>query len=917
MVEYANMIGGLATPTRDGNDHHRGVLTDASSRMNRQRTNSFNTKPQYQYLSPETFTTPDCKGFNIDYYLETSGKSSQSPHRRLRRDTSTRTLRSLARYQRTRGNCNQYDTVPYTPSKLSKVMIAEYEPDISDIDTPFTTMPTRLSLNKKLPPKPIFRLENSPERRGLLDATDLSSSALQFPILQPSPVARKSAIEEISLTDSVAAEFHTQDSAFVVTSSFAYNSDTDSVFEVGTAQIGTAYGASTNIQLLTPPEDRNMAVPRVRETNASMKRLQFNQAKLANAPETDAAKNHVLEVPSGNDCLASPSHIASMKDNGSPLPKSQRLSRSSLINDKSSFPKVVDNVISRFSTHQETPLSTNIEKNDEPTVRSMIDVSSDDGLNDLSTRIIIDGSDGVTGIVAQDIPNDDLTEEITDNPLEVTDQGDFSQSAASPTNRDHIIQVATNTAIQAIAHSGPIGRSESQTTIGRKREMSLVPSTRFARNADRIVLGTSPPYSKVSTRLYIDEFPEDIEQSNTVLEKIARKTTPVAKPKGLSAATSKFGKRKSSLPDSAENKTLKPTELTLEKKQSLADRLSKPTASSAARANANAKSRKSEPASKSSAMSSVKNAGRGLKSRLSGMMRNRRTSEVVVMDPPISASISAPEQTFIQHNIPTVIVEKAPEIAPFVNDRDVGEEFASFYSEITYFTERVNQVGSVEHATNNSAGRSKLVSSQVVETSVEAADSTAQMADYPTSVAQHSVMSTAQVDAIFRKQDAPPSDSVIEHRIQTLSLGAPTRSPPSVPKSLVQVQGNGQNDVQATAGDGASDPPPRENGNDGHAHEQPLPSSVEDSLTEIKNTLDSLRHALTVERDPAQQIVLAGCAVFLTHKVQAINNNCKLRLLLQQAQDVMVLDASVEALAAKRTLRQLGHRVDAAIINHN
>lgn len=348
----------------------------------------------------------------------------------------------------------------------------------------------------------------------------------------------------------------------------------------------------------------------------------------------------------------------------------------------------------------------------------------------------------------------------------------------------------------------------------------------------------------------------------------------------------------------------------------MAERLSKPTASSAARANANAKSRKPEPASKSSAMSSVKNAGRGLKSRLSGMIRNRRTSEVVVMDSPIFASVSAPEQAFTQHDIPTVIVEKAPEIAPFVNDRDVGDEFASFYSEITYFNERVNQVGSFEHATNNSAGRSKLVSSHVVETSVEAADSTAQMADYPTSVAQHSVMSTAQVDAIFREQDAPPSDSVIEHRIQTLSLSAPTRTPPSIPNSHAQVQGNGQNDVQVTAGDGASDPPPRENGN-GHAHEQPLLPSVEDSLTEIKNTLDSLRHALTVERDPAQQIVLAGCAVFLTHKVQAINNNRKLRLLLQQAQDVMVLDASVEALAAKRTLRQLGHRVDAAIINHN
>ncbi|KAM0128208.1 hypothetical protein ACHAP3_008429 [Botrytis cinerea] len=910
------MIGGLATPTRDGNDHHRGVLTDASSRMNRQRTNSFSTKQQYQCLSPDSFTTPDCKGFNTDYYLETAGRSSQSPHRRLRRDTSTRTLRSLARYQQTRRDHNQYDTIPYTPSNLSKVMIAEYELDISDIDTPFATMPTRLSLNKKLPPKPIFRLETSPERRGLLDATDLSSSSLQFPILQPKPVVKESAVKDFSLTDSVAAESHTQDSAFVVTPSFSYNSDTDSVFEVGTAQIGTAYGTSTNSQLLTPPEDQNMAVPRVRETNASIKRLQFNQAKLANTPETAAAKDHGLEVPSGNNFSASPGHIASMKDNGSPLPKNQRRSRSSLINDESSSPMAVNNVISRFSTHQKTHLSTDIDNSDKASVRSVIDVNSNDGLTELSTQVVIDSSDGVTEGADQDISNQDLAEDITDNPHEVTDQDDLAQATGGPTNQE-LIQVAVNTPIQAIAHGGSIDRSESQTTIGRKRGMSLLPSTRFARNADRIVLGTSPPYSKVSTRLYIEEFPEDIEQSNTVLEKIAKKTTPAAKPKGLSAATSKFSKRKSSLPDSPENKTIKPAELTVEKRQSLADRLSKPTASSTARAKANAKPRKPTPAPKPSAMSSVKNAGRGLKSRLSGMMRNRRTSEVVVMDLPNSAPGSAPERTIARRNIPTVVLENAPEVPPFENDRDVGEEFASFYSEITYLTEQVSQVSQAGHTTNDSTVRGKFVSSQVVDTSNEAAESTAEMVNYSTSVAQNSAMSTAQVDAIFKEQDASPSDSVIEHRIQTLSLSAPRRTPPSVPNAYAQAQGNGQNSVQVTAGDGASDPPREESGNDGHAYEQPLPRHVEESLAEIKSTLDSIRHALTVERDPAQQIVLAGCAVFLTHKVQAINNNQKLRLLLQQAQDVMMLDASVEALAAKRTLRQLGHRVEAAIINHN
>ncbi|KAK6612103.1 hypothetical protein H4I96_01316 [Botrytis cinerea] len=914
MVEYANMIGGLATPTRDGNDHHRGVLTDASSRMNRQRTNSFSTKQQYQCLSPDSFTTPDCKGFNTDYYLETAGRSSQSPHRRLRRDTSTRTLRSLARYQQTRRDHNQYDTILYTPSKLSKVMIAEYELDISDIDTPFATMPTRLSLNKKLPPKPIFRLETSPERRGLLDATDLSSSSLQFPILQPKPVVKESAVKDFSLTDSVAAESHTQDSAFVVTPSFSYNSDTDSVFEVGTAQIGTAYGTSTNSQLLTPPEDQNMAVPRVRETNASIKRLQFNQAKLANTPETAAAKDRGLEVPSGNNFSASPGHIASMKDNGSSLPKNQRRSRSSLINDESSSPMAVDNVISRFSTHQKTHLFPDIDNSDKASVRSVIGVNSNDGLPDLSTQVVIDGSDGVTEGADQDISNQYLAEDITDNPHEVTDQGDLAQATGGPTNQEELIQVAVNTPIQAIAHGGSIGRSESQTTISRKRGMSLLPSTRFARNADRIVLGTSPP----SALVFIStSFPKILSNQIPFLRRLLKKTTPAAKPKGLSAATSKFSKRKSSLPDSPENKTIKPAELTVEKRQSLADRLSKPTASSTARAKANAKPRKPTPAPKPSAMSSVKNAGRGLKSRLSGMMRNRRTSEVVVVDLPHSAPGSTPERTIAQRNIPTVVLENAPEVPPFENDRDVGEEFASFYSEITYLTEQVSQVSQAGHTTNDSTVRSKFVSSQVVDTSNEAAESTAEMVNYTTSVAHHSAMSTAQVDAIFKEQDASPSDSVIEHRIQTLSLSAPRRTPPSVPSAYVQAQGNGQNSVQVTAGDGASDPPRKESGNDGHAHEQPLPRHVEESLAEIKSTLDSIRHALTVERDPAQQIVLAGCAVFLTHKVQAINNNQKLRLLLQQAQDVMMLDASVEALAAKRTLRQLGHRVEAAIINHN
>lgn len=140
------MIGAPITPTRGGEENHQGVLTDASSRINWQATNSFNKEPSYQhqYLSPDSFTTPDCKDFNLDYYFESS-KTSQCAHRRLRRDASTRTLRSLARYHQTRGHRSPYDTSPYTPSKLSKVMVAEYEffsdnIDTDNIDTPSLTM---------------------------------------------------------------------------------------------------------------------------------------------------------------------------------------------------------------------------------------------------------------------------------------------------------------------------------------------------------------------------------------------------------------------------------------------------------------------------------------------------------------------------------------------------------------------------------------------------------------------------------------------------------------------------------------------------------------------------------------------------------------------------------------------------------
>lgn len=75
-----------------------------------------------------------------------------------------------------------------------------------------------------------------------------------------------------------------------------------------------------------------------------------------------------------------------------------------------------------------------------------------------------------------------------------------------------------------------------------------------------------------------------------------------------------------------------------EKRQSVIERLSKPTVSSAAHAKA-----AKESTRKSGAMASVKSAGKGIKNRISTMMRTRRASiATVVADPATTSSGSAP-----------------------------------------------------------------------------------------------------------------------------------------------------------------------------------------------------------------------------------------------------------------------------------
>ncbi|APA09842.1 hypothetical protein sscle_05g046120 [Sclerotinia sclerotiorum 1980 UF-70] len=924
----------LTTPTRGDQENHQGVLTDASSRFNRQPTNSFSKKPHYQYLSRHSLTTSDCKDFNLDYYFSSTSKSSHPPHRRLRGGTSTRTLRGIAPHQQAGANRNLYETIPYMPSKLSKVMIAEYELPITDIDTSPPTMSTRLLLNKKLPSKPICRLENSPERRGLLDATDLNSSSLQFPILLPKTPVKYSTVSEQVSTKSLA-----QDLDSVVTRPISHICDAGSDFETRIAQIGTAYEGTTISKVSTPLNDEKMTLPTVRQNNSSLKRIQHSQSKLTGAADSTQTKSFHLGVPNSNDRLTPESYLASLQSNGSPVPKKRRHARSSLGNGEGS--KSVDNILSRHS-EQENRLSFEGD-NEKALFGPLIQINDDNvKLRDNQTEGATDGpkqadSHGDSEDSAEGVAEDatqEVTQDATDGQTRLAEQEvptkDVVQGVADIA--DSSSQVATNNAILAVAHSGSMGRSESQTTIGRRNKMVPPPSKRFARDADRTILGRSPP-----ARTYMEQPIEEVEDSNTSRRNMtsgvsstkpkgfkrvlaARASTStiqsgnIAVPNDNNGAKSNFARRLSSLPDSPENQTLKP--VTVEKRLSFTERLTKPTASSAARANA----RKSVPAQKSNTMASVKNAGRGLKSRLSGMIRTRRASEVVgLVEPDVHSSSNATEQTTIYQDIPTVVLEKTPEIAPFANDRDVGEEFASFYSKME---SRSDQFGPAELPTSlvepiNS--RIIRTAEDTFETANENNKTYQQIIDHSTLVAQspeisvqRSAMSEAEVDAIFETRNVTPSDSVFGDRIRKLSLAnLPTRTPPLVPEDHSQSQVDGEYDVQIAAEDGSSDPPPNEQGNGGHAVEQPQQQTFNDSLDEIKDTLVKLRAALQEEQDPYQQLVLIGFSVHLTSLVQSINNNRKLLVFLKRANDAMWVNASVESLEARKTLHYLARRVTA------
>ncbi|KAI9648641.1 hypothetical protein NHQ30_003279 [Ciborinia camelliae] len=855
------------------------------------------TTPTRGEKRQDSFTTPDSKQFNLDYYFS-SAPSSKSPHRRLRRHTSTRALRSLVRYHQTRANRSPYDTSPYTPSKLSKVMIADYEQElaITDIGTPPLTMPTRHFLNKKLPPKPLFRLGNSPERRGLLDATDLNSSSLQFPILQP-----KSAVKESAVTKPVTPEPITEDLTPVFTPSLSNNSYADSDFEVGVAQIGTAYDALTISELSTPPIDGDMAPPVIRETNASVKRQQYNQAKFTSTPDTNKGKEYGLNPPRGDVRPKSQVHMASLQNNGSPRPKKDRRSRSSQGSSS------IINVVSRYSTNLENRLSAKLANNEASTetliqvshnshdlidipVQGVVDAPTQVGDREDSTQGVVQDTDAVEFALGAAVQDADATDVVFGAAVQDTAQDADPADLPVEVGVPEQTQLPLNSVVQAVARTGPMDRSESQTTLGRKKKMAPPPSKRFARDADRTILGRSPPYSKVTKRVYLNDAVE--ERPLAALHSLTRKVST----KGLrgvlatraGSSNSTHARRQSSLPDSPENQTLQPPSLMVEKRQSVTERLTKPTASSAARA----KSRTSAPSQKSSAMASVKNAGKGLKSRISGMMRNRRASGVVgVVDPAANSSGSAPKDTSAQNNAASVVLDKAPEIAPFENDRDVGEEFASFYSQMTYPIEQSADAG--KNATDFLSGGSGLVDSQVIEPS--------------SLVAQFSTMSEAEADAISGAPGASPPSPVISETLQSLTiLDEPT---PALLSHLQETQENDENvspaDVQVAAGDGASDPPPNEAGNGGHADELVQPPTIEEMCEEIINTLNTVLDALSVAPDEASQAVLSEYAEVLTRKVTLINDMRQAMVLLQNSVETTVYETSIQSYQVRSNLHDL------------
>ena len=153
-------------------------------------------------------------------------------------------------------------------------------------------------LDKELPPKPVLRQNDSPERRGIFDATDSASKSLDtsFPPLQP---------------NSTSAESPGDNEAFRPTASLQSspeNVDAASLVEIGTAVTKTALkGSASAIDL------RGHTVPHSGVLNEQMIRSSF--ANSSKSVDYSISVPHITERRA-----ASFGHIASQK-NGSPIPR--------------------------------------------------------------------------------------------------------------------------------------------------------------------------------------------------------------------------------------------------------------------------------------------------------------------------------------------------------------------------------------------------------------------------------------------------------------------------------------------------------------------------------------------------------------------------------------------------------------------
>jgi hypothetical protein len=114
---------------------------------------------------------------------------------------------------------------------------------MSSILTLWQTTPLKTSSEKPLPPKPTLRAQDSPERRGVFDATDLTATSLngRFPLLEPASSPESGRSDQLSPVDS----------SFQVTPSLLSRNQSLNSVSTGVVEYGVA--TSTTIQSVINP----------------------------------------------------------------------------------------------------------------------------------------------------------------------------------------------------------------------------------------------------------------------------------------------------------------------------------------------------------------------------------------------------------------------------------------------------------------------------------------------------------------------------------------------------------------------------------------------------------------------------------------------------------------------------------------